>query len=94
MQGAGRETCHQAIFPAQYGIEGGIVGEHREHNLPIGRRGSGTVCQYGARFDERPGFLEAAIPNGDIVAGAQQIAGNRGTHLAKTNEAYFHDDIL
>ena len=82
--------AEQAALAEGHRFHGAIVGKHGHDDVAAGRVG-GMLRLLRARLDQRPRLVRAAVPHGQPVARPEQIAGDRGAHLPKPDEADLHN---
>src|SRR6266446_10280638 len=90
MDRAGTEAVENTVLAEHDGLDGIVVGEHREDRIaPTGVRDRGGLLgpspHQGFRFRPR------AIVDGDLMAGLQEIRRHACAHPAKPDETNLHD---
>jgi hypothetical protein len=90
MQCSRAQAREQAVLARQYGVQSGIVRQHRKHNLSVSSGRSGRLRQGSAGIHEGSSLVDGAIPNRNIMPGTHQIGGDRRAHIAKADESDLH----
>ena len=89
----GREALRERILASHQRVEGGIVGEHRDHDAARMRDVAGAIRAMRALADERLGFCRGAIINDEMVSGGEQIRRHRHSHRTQSDKSDFLRDF-
>jgi len=79
------------LLSSQHKVERPVVGDHGDDRFAL-RRVARRLGEPGAGGDQRLGPTRRPVVDSHLVAGLQQVAGHRLTHVAETDEANLHDE--